>query len=195
MNQNPQLVRTDRAIITALVHLLKRKPFEKITVQDILDETPVTRATFYAHFRDKYEVAERMLKIFIQTRNEIHSSFLSSPTLSLDALTKNARFDKDFTDALMKIHTEKVDFRKTLAEEMEKEYVKTSKSPTREIEARIYAQAYLELYLSIMDSNTPSYSLEKTYQILVPVALKLLHISGDKDAEAFLLRRATRSKE
>lgn len=195
MNQNPQMVRTDRAIITALVHLLKRKPFEKITVQDILDETPVTRATFYAHFRDKYEVAERMLEIFIQTRNEIHSSFLSSPTLSLDALTKNARFDKDFTDALLKIHTEKVDFRKTLAEEMEKEYVKTSKSPTREIEARIYAQAYLELYLSIMDANTPTYSLEKTYQILVPVALKLLHISGDKDAEAYLLRRATRSKE
>ena len=40
--------------------LLKTKPFEKITVQDILDETPVTRSTFYKHYHDKYEIAEKM---------------------------------------------------------------------------------------------------------------------------------------
>ncbi len=189
MPHNPQLVRTERAITNALIQLLKRKPFEKITVQDILDETPVTRATFYAHFRDKYEVAERMLERFIQTRSEIHNAFLSSPA-SLDALLKGTRLGKDFTDALMKIHTEKVDFRKTLAEELAKEYRAQSTSPTRDIEANIYAQAYLELYLSFFNSDTGEVSADKTYQMLVPVILKLLNISGDKEAEAFLFRRA-----
>lgn len=189
MKQNPQLVRTERAITNALIQLLKRKPFEKITVQDILDETPVTRATFYAHFRDKYEIAERMLDLFIQTRAEIHNAFLSSPA-SLEATLKSARLDKDFTTALMKIHTEKVDFRKTLAVELEREYLKSSTSPTREIEARIYAQAYLELYLALFDSDTADVSADRAYQMLVPVTLKLLNISGDKEAEAYLLRRA-----
>lgn len=189
MKQNPQLIRTERAITNALIQLLKRKPFEKITVQDILDETPVTRATFYAHFRDKYEIAERMLDLFMQTRMEVHNAFLSSPT-SLETTLKSARLDKDFTTALMKIHTEKVDFRKTIAVELEREYLKTSKSPTREIEARIYAQACLELYLALFDSDTADVSTDRVYQMLVPVTLKLLNISGDKDAEAYLLRRA-----
>lgn len=192
MKHNPQLVRTERAITNALIQLLKRKPFEKITVQDILDETPVTRATFYAHFRDKYEVAERMLEVFIQTRNELHTAYLSSPTQSLNSLLKNAKFGKDFTDALMKIHTEKVDFRRTLAEEMEKEYLESSQSPTKELEAKIYAQANLELYLSMLNAEPDAYSPDKAYHILVPVALKLLHLSGDKDAETYLLRRAAR---
>lgn len=45
--------------------LLKKKYFEIITVQDILGETPVTRATFYAHYHDKYELVEKMLDQFL----------------------------------------------------------------------------------------------------------------------------------
>jgi len=59
MHVSTQFARTDKAIQTAMVHLLKSKPFEKITVQDILDETPVSRATFYKHYRDKYEIVEK----------------------------------------------------------------------------------------------------------------------------------------
>jgi len=44
--KSPQYLRTYKAITNALIHLLREKPFEKIIVQDILDETPVTRATF-----------------------------------------------------------------------------------------------------------------------------------------------------
>ena len=64
MSNNPQFQRTDKAIMQAMVSLLKKKSFEKITVQDILDETPVTRATFYAHYHDKYEVVEKCWIIF-----------------------------------------------------------------------------------------------------------------------------------
>ena len=56
MQENPQFLRTDKAIKQALIHLLKTKSFEKITVQDILDETPVTRSTFYKHFHDKMKL-------------------------------------------------------------------------------------------------------------------------------------------
>ena len=68
MQNNPQFVRTDKAITQALISLLKVKPFEKITVQDILDETPVTRSTFYKHFHDKYEIAEKMQQEFFEAQ-------------------------------------------------------------------------------------------------------------------------------
>ena len=59
--KSPQYLRTDKAITNALIHLLREKPFEKIIVQDILDETPVTRATFYAHFKDKYDINNKLI--------------------------------------------------------------------------------------------------------------------------------------
>jgi AcrR family transcriptional regulator len=53
-------VKTDRRILRtrdtlgdALVELIREKPFDKITVQEILDRAGVGRSTFYAHYRDK----------------------------------------------------------------------------------------------------------------------------------------------
>lgn len=73
MERSTQFRRTDRAIIDALIRLLKTDTFDNITVQNILDETPVTRATFYAHFHDKYEVAERMQEMYVQMIRQIPS--------------------------------------------------------------------------------------------------------------------------
>ncbi len=40
------------------MHLLRKKEFDKISVIDICRESMVTRATFYAHYSDKYELLE-----------------------------------------------------------------------------------------------------------------------------------------
>lgn len=45
--------RTRRALQEALRDLMLQKPYDRITVQDVLDRADVGRATFYAHFRDK----------------------------------------------------------------------------------------------------------------------------------------------
>jgi AcrR family transcriptional regulator len=48
--------RTTRALGAALVALMLEQPFDRITVQDILDRAGVGRSTFYAHFRNKHDV-------------------------------------------------------------------------------------------------------------------------------------------
>lgn len=40
----------------ALVALLVEKPFDDITVQEVLDRAKVSRSTFYSHFRDKNDL-------------------------------------------------------------------------------------------------------------------------------------------
>ena len=60
MNRKNQFERTDRDITNALLAVMERKSFEKISVQDILDEALINRATFYLHFPDKYSVLERL---------------------------------------------------------------------------------------------------------------------------------------
>jgi AcrR family transcriptional regulator len=68
-------VKTDRRILRtrdtlgdALVELIGEKPFEEITVQEILDRARVGRSTFYTHYRDKDDLflsdVEEFLELF-----------------------------------------------------------------------------------------------------------------------------------
>jgi AcrR family transcriptional regulator len=51
---DPRIKRTRQLLVNALAQLLHEKEFSAITVQDITARAEVNRATFYAHFEDKY---------------------------------------------------------------------------------------------------------------------------------------------
>jgi AcrR family transcriptional regulator len=51
-----RVVRTRDLLGDALVALIQEKPFESITVQDVLDRAGVGRSTFYAHYKDKNDL-------------------------------------------------------------------------------------------------------------------------------------------
>lgn len=48
--------RTYQLLMDAQMELLREKPFEAITVGELCDRAMIRRATFYKHFRDKYEL-------------------------------------------------------------------------------------------------------------------------------------------
>ena len=50
--------RTKLAIVDTFWQLLEEKPYQKITVQDIVDRCRVNRNTFYYHFQDIPSLAE-----------------------------------------------------------------------------------------------------------------------------------------
>ena len=51
---------TKKAIIEAFMHLASKKPLEKITVRDVVDDCGINRNTFYYHFQDIYAVLEEV---------------------------------------------------------------------------------------------------------------------------------------
>jgi AcrR family transcriptional regulator len=55
---DPRILRTRKLLMDAFANLTLRKDFKDITIKDITDEATVNRATFYAHFEDKYELME-----------------------------------------------------------------------------------------------------------------------------------------
>ncbi len=79
MKESTQFKRTDKAILYAFETLLEQKPFEKITIQDILDEAPVSRNTFYAHFRDKYDIAEHYYHLFQENFSKFKQTVYDDP--------------------------------------------------------------------------------------------------------------------
>ena len=77
---DPRVKRTRGLILTSFESLLAEKGFESITVQDVTDKAQVNRATFYAHFPDKYALLDHSIqKMFMQeiekrTLNACHYS-------------------------------------------------------------------------------------------------------------------------
>ncbi|MBF4692152.1 TetR/AcrR family transcriptional regulator [Fusibacter ferrireducens] len=55
---DPRVKRTRQLIQDAFTSLMREKAFEEITVKDIAERATINRATFYAHFVDKFDILE-----------------------------------------------------------------------------------------------------------------------------------------
>ena len=121
MKKSLQYRRTDKAIINAFITLCKQKSFEQLTIKDILDEALVSRNTFYAHYKDKYEIAEMLFSDFISSLQENLDIIYKSDSSSIYSLQGEKRIDvltqrhrkfnaenRDIMDVLLKIHTDSV---------------------------------------------------------------------------------------
>ncbi len=62
---DPRARRTQARLGEAMIDLVREKPFEAITVQELLARAGVSRSTFYEHYRDKDDLflssSERLL--------------------------------------------------------------------------------------------------------------------------------------
>ena len=81
---DPRVKRTRQLLEQAFMDVLREKGFQTITVQDITERAGVNRATFYAHFDDKYALLDHSIRQgFLQ---EIQKRMLHSCRFSTDNL-------------------------------------------------------------------------------------------------------------
>lgn len=85
INENdPRVIRTRHLLLDAFVDLVRNKEFRSITVKDITEHAQVNRATFYAHFLDKYDILE--CAVIDRFMNLISNRINSDATLSEETL-------------------------------------------------------------------------------------------------------------
>ncbi|GAB4441551.1 MAG: hypothetical protein Fur0044_38040 [Anaerolineae bacterium] len=60
--EDPRVKRTRQLIVQAFTELLAEKSFRAISVQDVAERATVNRATFYAHFEDKYALMDYFIR-------------------------------------------------------------------------------------------------------------------------------------
>ncbi|MBT2289243.1 TetR/AcrR family transcriptional regulator [Paenibacillus albidus] len=59
--EDPRVIRTRQLILDAFMQQLHTVDFNNITISDITKKATINRATFYAHFPDKYALLEALL--------------------------------------------------------------------------------------------------------------------------------------
>lgn len=67
-----RIVRTRKLLSTTLLDMMEENSIEKISVIDLCTRAMVNRATFYAHFEDKYHLLSFALE---ELKDEVYASF------------------------------------------------------------------------------------------------------------------------
>jgi AcrR family transcriptional regulator len=109
--KNRQVERTKGWIREALLRLMEEKPFDKITVQDIIDKAGIARRTFYYNYADKEAVALDYVGQMVEMRTEddkegnvkrivliIRHSYISSNRDILDKFSSVLSLKDSFVD-------------------------------------------------------------------------------------------------
>ena len=60
-------MKTKEIITTSMFNLLKLKPFNEITVQNVLDDCKVSRSTFYRYFKDMFDLMNWCYQSYVDT--------------------------------------------------------------------------------------------------------------------------------
>lgn len=81
---DPRVKRTRNLLEHAFLDVTAEKGFQAVSVQDITERAGVNRATFYAHFPDKYALLDYSVRQ--EFRQEIEKRMLNVCTFSMDNL-------------------------------------------------------------------------------------------------------------
>lgn len=170
--------RMDKVILTAFIELSAQMPFESITVQKIVEAALISRYTFYIHFHDKYEVAERIqddlyqefIRLIQQEIPAINAADAAVPDRQQMMDVAILEFYKKHaaqTQSIINIHTETIDFSGRIKTFLAENY--KSNFPNHEnldLEARLYANMAMtlsEYYLSNANSLLSNKSRISSY--------------------------------
>lgn len=86
--------RTKRSITNAFLELRKQKPLEKITVKELAELAYINKATFYTHYHDIYDLADKM-------ENEFMESIIDELPHPESIITNPALATRELADALI----------------------------------------------------------------------------------------------
>ena len=128
-----RIIKTNQQLYVALGTLLNEKPYSKITIEDLLKESKVSRSTFYAHFKTKDEVLVSITKMIF---SHVFSHSLKEETTH--DFSKASLFDYTHlvTHTLYHLHDEKKLIEAILSSESKDIFLRDLRAEVTPIAAR-----------------------------------------------------------
>lgn len=191
-----RVLKTQRAIREAFTQLLAEKPFDNITVQDIIDRALVNRKTFYNHFCSKYDLAQQvMISVGNDLRQtaervkaldgtahlqELHAALQMHRTEVLALWDVKTDQEESLSNLLTSILAEMyLDWTKNGQLDLPREHAKDlrgeSADSNEQLQARLYATIATASLKFILESNS-ELDINDLYHAMATIAQTMLGI-------------------
>lgn len=104
IKEDLRVAKTYKALQNAIVTLLKRRKFEQLTINDLCEEALISRAAFYMHFKDKYDLLKSWLDSLLKEFNSAHiEDFICRLAYEYSKVMQNIILDAD-DETLQLVH-------------------------------------------------------------------------------------------
>ncbi|MBR1572523.1 MAG: TetR family transcriptional regulator [Lachnospiraceae bacterium] len=191
MRRTNQFERTDRDITYALFEIMETKSFEKITVQNILDEARINRSTFYQHFSDKYEILERAQETIVSEMIDMITVTTKENDMSLETINmllyEYIVSKKEIILRLFSIKTEEFNLKEKMIDLYTQQLIKDSKTLSK-AEARLTAVMIVELLEDYLkNNNTDKEFAQYMLNTFLHITTYFFRVDHVKNAEELIL--------
>ncbi|KRN97280.1 hypothetical protein IV55_GL000208 [Furfurilactobacillus siliginis] len=85
-----RIKRTERAIKQSFIELVLQVGFEHVSIQTLADAAMINRQTFYAHYADKYQLAERLIAAFVEDMDQLFAKRMQTADAKLNLADSSA---------------------------------------------------------------------------------------------------------
>ena len=92
MQEDKRVLKTKKNLKQTLVNMLSKKPFEKISVKEICENSQTSRITFYVHYKDKYDLVDDISKDMIKFAQDEYQRLQNENNPKRDSITSYCNF-------------------------------------------------------------------------------------------------------
>ena len=181
MQEDKRVLKTKKNLKQTLIKMLAKKPFEKISVKEICEVSQTSRITFYAHYKDKYDLVDDISKDMIKMAQDEYYRLQDENNVERDSITSYC----NFLDCILNIYYNNLQlFSHTVPHE----------NPYLNYSFYKYILKYLEIHAQ-KRSNTlkPKYGLKKTAAFLCYGFLEFINESNIENTPSQKVREEARN--
>lgn len=190
MKRPLQFNRTDRDISDAFLKLLLKQPFEKITIQNILDEAMINRSTFYQHYNDKYALLESLqAKYMSELTSYISTVTTDTHNITLDQidLLIEGYFVQNYQilRILLKIKTEHFDIVRQMQSYFEDYFKTQSNGELSDMDANMISCLFVNFFIYYInhDDLSGNYSTIM-FNCFLKIAIQFFRLENNESTTA-----------
>ncbi len=180
MQEDKRVLKTKKNLKQTLIKMLAKKSFEKISVKEICEVSQTSRITFYAHYKDKYDLVDDISKDMIKMAQDEYYRLQDENNVERDSITSYC----NFLDCILNIYYNNLQlFSHTVPHE----------NPYLNYSFYKYILKYLEIHAQ-KRSNTlkPKYGLKKTAAFLCYGFLEFINESNIEKNPSKKVRKEVR---
>ncbi len=177
------MLKTQQDLYKALITLIKKKPYNQITVDELCKEADIQRPTFYNHYKDKDTFTEIALtdyfsRVLISNYSLDNLNFkdyfftlIETCLYQINDFKKSIVFLKENASE----HIVYMLFNKTIYSLLEKKYSLNNEYNLDEISQKLLLRSYTGIFINIINYfvNEDSISVDEVLDKLADLAYKI----------------------
>lgn len=181
MKEDKRVLKTKKNLKNTFISLLLSKPFDRVTIKELCEASDTSRITFYAHYKDKYDLVEDISKDMVEVAKLEYQRLQSENNADKDPIKSYC----NFLDCVLNVYYDNFEFFS---------HISSYENPYLNFSLYEYILKYLKIHTQKRSEFLkPKYSLRKIAGFLCYGCLGFIKESNEEHNSKEIVREELKS--